>query len=305
MCSFLPITSEADLTCIIKCPVLNATKVGFSWKVKILRDCLYAALSSTSPHSHSVRIWRNNAKTQVPLHMPQNHPTKSKSFDALSIVAWKCRRILTSIPYIQHLITVGYDVIFLEEHWLWPFELSLSKMIHKDFTYTAVSDNHLNPSSDLTRGCGRVAILWHSSLSASPLFLSDCDRMCRLQIELKGVERCLSIVGIYMPNAAQPQDVYDSYFDSVDHCISQLSKKGPLLVLGDLNAHLGSRDTSVINSRGNKWIKMIDEHSLINTSLCSIAFGPTYTYTSGGNFTIIDYIISTQMPLGESLAALL
>ena len=139
-----------------------------------------------------------------------------------------------------------------------------------------------------------MAILWRSSLRASPLFLSDCDRMCGLQIELKSVERCLSILGVYMPNAAQPQDVYDSYFDSVDHCISQLSNKGPLLVLGDLNAHLGSRDTSVINSRGNKWIKLIDEHSLINASLCCIASGPTYTYTSGGNSTIIDYIISNS-----------
>ena len=179
--------------------------------------------------------------------------------------------------------------IILEEHWLWPFQLSLLKTIHKD--YTAVSDNHLNSSSDLTRGCGGVAILWRSSLRALPLFLSDCDRICGFQIELNSVERCLSIVGVYMPNAAQPQDVYDSYFDSVDHCISQLSKKGPLLVLGDLNYHLGSRDTSVINSRGNKWIKMI---SLINASLCSIASGPTYTYISGGNATIIDYIISNS-----------
>ena len=88
--------------------------------------------------------------------------------------------------------------------------------------------------------------------------------------------------------------MFMTHFDSVDHCISQLSNKGHLLVLADLNAHLGSRDTSVINSRGNKWIKMIDEHFLINASLCSIAFGPTYTYTSGGNSTIIVYIISNS-----------
>ena len=87
--------------------LLSPPKVGFSWKVKIPRDCLHAALSSASPHSHYVCIWRNNAKTQVPLHMPQNHPTQSKSFDSLGIVAWNCRGILTSIPYIQHLITVG------------------------------------------------------------------------------------------------------------------------------------------------------------------------------------------------------
>ena len=173
---FLPITSEADLSSIIKCPTLSATKVGFSWKVKIPRDCLYTALSSASPHSHYVRIWKNNAKKQASLHMPQNYYTQSELSDSLNIVAWNCRGIRTSIPYIQHLIASGYDVIILEEHWLWPFELSLLKTIHQDFTYTAVSDSRLNPSSDLTRGCGGVAILWRSSLRASHLFLSDCDR---------------------------------------------------------------------------------------------------------------------------------
>ena len=137
-------------------------------------------------------------------------------------------------------------------------------------------------------------ILWRSSLRASPLLLSDCDRMCGLQIELRGKERRLSILGVYMPGGEQPQDCYDTYFDSVEHCVSQLSNGGPLLVLGDLNAHLGCRDTSVTNSRGNKWIKMMDEHSLINVSLCSIASGPTYTYTSGNNTTTIDYIISNS-----------
>ena len=86
---------------------------------------------------------------------------------------------------------------------------------------------------------------------ASHLFLSDCDRMCGLQIELKSEERCLSILGVYMPSGKQSQDVYDNYFDPVEHCISQLSNKGPLLVLGNLNAHLRCRDTSLTNFRGN------------------------------------------------------
>ena len=68
-----------------------------------------------------------------------------------------------------------------------------------------------------------MAILWRSSLRASPLLLSDCDRMCGLQIELRGKERRLSILGVYMPGGEQPQDCYDTYFDSVEHCVSQLS----------------------------------------------------------------------------------
>ena len=110
-------------------------------------------------------------------------------------------------------------------------------------SFTAVSDSRLNPTSDLSRGCGGVAIIWKTSLRASPLTFLDCDRMCGLQIEMANKERSLYILGVYMPSADQPQEVYSTYLDSVEHSISQLSSKGPLLVFGDLNAHLGSKDS--------------------------------------------------------------
>ena len=39
---------------------------------------------------------------------------------------------------------------------------------------------------------------------------------------------------------------------------------------------------------------MIDEHSHINVSLCSITSGPTYTHTSGGYSTTIDYVTANS-----------
>ena len=88
-----------------------------------------------------------------------------------------------------------------------------------------------------------------------------------------------------MHSGEQSQDVYDIYFDSVEHCISQPSNKGPLLVLGDLNVHLGCRgirenvkhgvvfqDCKEEVLRGNKWIKVIDEHSFITSAPLLHAF---------------------------------
>ena len=46
-----------------------------------------------------------------------------------------------------------------------------------------------------------------------------------------------------MPSAEQTQDIYSSYFESVEQSISQLSADGPLLVAGDFNAHLSSSQT--------------------------------------------------------------
>ena len=51
----------------------------------------------------------------------------------------------------------------------------------------------------------------------------------------------LTILGVYMPSAEYPQDTYTSYLEDVEHLISQLNTEGPLLIMGDLNAHLGCR----------------------------------------------------------------
>ena len=86
-----------------------------------------------------------------------------------------------------------------------------------------------------------MAIFWKKGLRASPIQLPDCDRMCGLQVDLACTARSLFI---FLPSADQPQDVYTS----VENSISQLSNKGPLLILGNLNVHLGGSSAST-NSR--------------------------------------------------------
>ena len=80
-----------------------------------------------------------------------------------------------------------------------------------------------------------MAILWKKSLRASPLKLPETDCLCGLEIHLEDGDRSLYILGVYMPSADQPQDAYSTYLDSTEQVISQLSSKGPLIILGDLN----------------------------------------------------------------------
>ena len=141
----------------------------------------------------------------------------------------------------------------------------------------------------------------HSVVLESKSLPPVSDRTCGLQIELKSEERCLSILGVYMTSGEQSQDVYDTYFDSVEHCISQLSNKGPLLVLGDLNAHLGCRGTSSTNFRDNKWIKMIDKHYPF-APLLQVPPTPILLVATPPLLTISP---QTQMPLGVFQTALL
>ena len=180
-----------------------------SWKVKIPRDC--EALASASSHSHFVRIWQSNrSHSNSPHFMPQNNHNIAESVETLKIVSWNCRGLHNSVPYIQYLIAAGYDVIILEEHWLWPYELNKLKSLNPNYVYTAVSDQRLNSTSDLTRGLGGVAIIWKKSLRASPIKIQDCDRMCGLQVEMACTRRPLFILGVYLPSGDQPQHVYNT-----------------------------------------------------------------------------------------------
>ena len=75
--------------------------------------------------------------------------------------------LYNSIPYIKHLISKGTDILVLQEHWLWPFELDQLESIDPNYTHTAVCDNRLSPMSTLRRGCGGCAILWKKTIPAN------------------------------------------------------------------------------------------------------------------------------------------
>ena len=71
--------------------------------------------------------------------------------------------------------------------------------------------------------------------------------------------------------------------------------------MGDLNAHLGSTENdsaSACNSRGKKWLDLIESHSLCNISLSSLSSRPSYTYSSGGYFSTIDYVLGNYDAVG-------
>ena len=76
--------------------------------------------------------------------------------------------------------------------------------------------------------------------------------------------------------------------------IGALEASGPIIILGDLNAHLDDR--SSCNTRRNLLFDTICSCDLFDVSSSSISSGPGYTYfiISGGNKTTVDYILSNK-----------
>ena len=63
-----------------------------------------------------------------------------------------------AIPYLNHLINEGSNVIIISEHWLWPFNLNQLQDINPNYTGFGFADKRLNEQSKLTRGCGGAGI---------------------------------------------------------------------------------------------------------------------------------------------------
>ena len=291
--------SAADLPKIIGCPVLDVTQVGpsgLSWKVKLSRHHLYDAMTSTC-NTHSVSVWRNNNSHSLSASYTRTvSPSRTSIQNNLIITTWNCRGLHNSHNYLLELISKGSDVIVLQEHWLWPYELSNLAALHADFSYTAVSDNRLNSQCDLQQGCGGVAILWNKRINAVPISAINSDRIRGIRIPLSDSDRrVLTVLGAYMPSSNSPHDLYTTYFNFIEEQISQLGPDGPLFVVGDLNAHLATTDNcQSCNPRGTMWRSLIDSQNLYDATQGCLTSGPSFTYSSGGHSTFLDYILANQ-----------
>ena len=142
-----PVSSATADPCVmgnlLNCPVLHVTRITVSsFKVKILRNCLYNALQSSNPVSHLVNIWKSHIPHAAVFTKPSSQ-TLTPHTGSISIASWNCRGFHNSIPYIQHLFSLGVDILILQEHWLWPFQLAQLGSINKNYSFVAVCETNV------------------------------------------------------------------------------------------------------------------------------------------------------------------
>ena len=312
----LYVSIHGSLGCIttlqntLGCPIIQLTPLSTtSFKVKIDRSHIWQALSKDST-SVRVRLWKNNthnfsrSATGPEIRVNSSHPANS-----LNIMSWNCRGLGTSEPYLRFL-SDSADIILIQEHWLWPYELHKFSSILSNFSGMGKADDRLTDTSELQRGCGGVGIMWRKSLNVSVTTSpTKSDRICCIEVPLscRSPDK-LIIINIYCPSS-------DSSIDYYTQCLHDLEKtvcthngtNCAIIIAGDLNAHLGTlaghRGSGVFNQRGLLLKELIDRNSLFVSSHSQWSTGPSYTFHSGDHFTTVDYIITNRIAaefLGQS-----
>ena len=169
---------------------------------------------------------------------------ESNSKSSLSITSWNCRGVTNVIPYLNHLIGEGSDIIALSEHWLWPYQLHCLENIYPDFDGFGVSDSRLNEHS------GGVGIIWRRSLLANPVKRIVSDRFCVIELSLSQSQasepRILNVISVYLPSSDHPLDEFAKYLTELTSIVSAIESSGPILLLWDFNAHLPSLGSSSV-----------------------------------------------------------
>ena len=86
----------------------------------------------------------------------------------------------------------------------------------------------------------------------------------------------ITVIGVYMPSSDQSLETCTECLDTVEAFISEVNPNDPLIVVGDLNCHLGClggiRSDDEPNDRGVLWKSTIDCHT--DTSTLAVKENP-------------------------------
>ena len=164
-------------------------------------------------------------------------PSDQSLHQNLMITTWNCRGLTTGEPYIHQLAGEGSDIIAITEHWLWPFEAERLCQIHPSYTAEVKTDARLNANSTLSRGCGGVGLMWKKDLDAVPISSISSDRICGLRIKLqRHATSEITVLCVYLPCSDMGMECYSEHLENL---ISESERLGPIVIIGDFNAHLG------------------------------------------------------------------
>ena len=113
----------------------------------------------------------------------------------LQVGSYNCKSLKRNVVGIRKLCEVS-DIVFLQEHWLFPCDLPLLNNVHNEFTSYGVSSIDSSDRVIVGRPFGGVAVLWHNRLAplVRPVCFDD-DRIIGLECDINGHK--VLLLGVY------------------------------------------------------------------------------------------------------------
>lgn len=150
--------------------------------------------------------------------------------------------------------------------------LGISEMRWPNYGKCSIDGHHIyysgEDSSNHWNGVG--FIIDHKIEKALINFIPVSDRVALLQINTKPVQ--MNLIQVYAPQSEYDDQTVETFYQSVQHALSQIKKGEIIMVLGDFNAKIGEgRDGDVVgkfglgtrNDRGDRLVQFCQENELM------------------------------------------
>ncbi|CAC5387511.1 unnamed protein product [Mytilus coruscus] len=238
-----------------------------------------------------------DSRTQELFFIPRSNPSRPsrqsttqprKSVSDLTIATCNIEGVKSNSKYLTDLCK-KFDIICLQEHWLYSFQQhELDQYLPNKHSIARSVDSVDISSINLPRGKGGVSISWPSNISHLVKKLSDGnERIVAIEIN---TETKLCIICTYLPTHNPSVHSIDEYSDCLDilfNIIFKFSDTHKIVIAGDFNATLlASRS---YNKHDEQFKKFILDLQLKYT----IEKQSTFIHHNGNSQSQIDYILST------------
>lgn len=210
-----------------------------------------------------------------------------KSRNVLKIATSNIKNYNANKVYLQHLLK-KFDIVCIQEHWLYNFEKDNMKEASSNHTCFAKSIDDEDPISPYQRprGVGGIAIFVPSEWAAFTKHAKDGNqRISVTTIDLPDTKLC--VVNCYLPCRG-----YKSSYSDYDDCLTQLreivvkfSPSHEIILCGDLNA-------SILKENPDSHDTLLDNFCIeMNLAIPPGSdTGPTFRH-SDGRSSRIDFIL--------------
>lgn len=208
----------------------------------------------------------------------------------LKVLSWNVRGIMSSTVCLSELICkTNCDICVISEHKLKEKSLRYLSTIEKGYNCISKADI-LCDNYAAYHGKGGIAILYKDSLQFNVVELLDIASTRIIGIELKNQSnKSLFILGTYLPSD-ESIDNYKNELNILESVYTYYSNYGNVIISGDLNASLLSKDIGKTNQfKSKELLKFVQRNHLMYAGGKINNIGPCYTYIT--KQTMLDYVL--------------
>ena len=125
-----------------------------------------------------------------------------------------------------------------------------------------------------------------------PIVTEGTDRICAVELN-QNDNRRIYIITVYMPHQTCVISNFQHELIILEKLIKDLTQKGPVMVIGDMNIHVGSqygiRGWGVTTQNSHAFMRAIHRCDMNLVDIGYKGSGPTYTYHSTRGSSYIDH----------------